>query len=396
MQTRLMKMARSKTATPEEQNKLQDDQTKALADCNDKVGALEKTNTELMQQNKALETTNTGLTQQNETLHKQELKAREAEEKANKRAETLQEQVETLTDSLSNAEASVEQQREATAVGNSRLYEKREELAAAQDSVNNLQRRIKQLELDLENEQARNSRYLSAGQDLEGNKQELQQQIVKLQQQKEVLENELANMQEDRDNGSKRANNLQEAGDKLQADYDAQQATGIKLEAAYNDQLSQNNTLETSNRTLQQRVLDAKKNCDAEKRILVRTLDDEKRNSKALRDQRDELKNKNDTLEPEKTKLEEQNFKLRLEAQINAEPEVGQPPQQTPFSNLPSLPPPQTGSNSGGNSPTFARPNTNTTNTYGRPMAKARSRSPKKQPTGEPEDPAQDILDSLN
>jgi hypothetical protein len=233
---------------------------------------------------------------------------------------------------------------------------------------------------------------------------------VKLQQQKEVLENELANMQEDRDNGSKRANNLQEAGDKLkaefdtqhaagvklQADYDAQQATGIKLEAAYNDQLSQNNTLETSNRTLQQRVLDAKKNCDAEKRILVRTLDDEKRNSKALRDQRDELKNKNGTLEPEKTKLEEQNFKLRLEAQINAEPEVGQPPQQTPFSNLPSLPPPQTGSNSGGNSPTFARPNTNTTNTYGRPMAKARSRSPKKQPTGEPEDPAQDILDSLN
>jgi hypothetical protein len=130
-----------------------------------------------------------------------------------------------------------------------------------------------------------------------------------------------------------------------------------------------------------------------------------------LRDQRDELKKRNDTLESEKTQLknknkaleskntelEEENFELRLEVQLAEEPEAGQPPQQTPFSNPVSLPPPQTGSTPGGNSPTLARPNTGTLNAYGRPIAKARSRSPKKnQPTGESEVPAQDILGSLN
>jgi chromosome segregation ATPase len=273
-QSRLMKMERSKTATPEKQNKLLDDQTKALSDCNDKVGALEKTNTELtqqndtleetnaeltqqnearetgnteltqqnkalektnvelIQQNEALETTNTGLTQQNETLLKQEQDAKKAEEKANTRAETLEEQVETLKASLSNAGASdseaVEKAREAERVTAQRLYDVRQVLATAQESESNLQSRIKRLEVDLENEQARNRRYFDAGQGLKGTQLQLQQQIGELQEQikelqeeKEVLENELADMREDRDNESKRANDLQDAGNKLKAEFDA-------------------------------------------------------------------------------------------------------------------------------------------------------------------------------
>jgi chromosome segregation ATPase len=429
----------------------QREQTKALEDCNDRVRVLdrevtqqaqtllrqeheareakkearesvetlEKTNAELKQQNEALlrqeqeareaekeartsaetlEETNTELKHQNEAL----LKEQEAEEKARSRVEALQREVDSLKASISSTEASnrvaAEEARKAEKASDDINYALRQQLTEVQDSEEGLKSHIRRLKTELENEQAQHERHVGLGQGLEGRHGDLQQRH-------DILDNELTETRGEREFEQNRANTLQGERDFYQHRANVLQDGGNKLQVNFNTLQARYNTLEASYGTLQQELDDQEKNCNAEKQRIAeqarQVLDHEQKNSKALREQKETLQDQKRKLEDQIEVLQSDNRGLanedaieQLTAALNDQADneqrgnANQPPQPTPFSNLPTFPPPGTGTTSADTTPS---------NILNRKKLVPRtSRSPIKNPTGEPEDPAQALLDSLN
>ena len=469
----------------EKQNKLsaeaQKQQETALADCNDKVQALENTNTELAKQNEALLNTNNQLTQQNETLQEQEAQAKEAEEKSRSRADGLQVEVESLKTSLSNAgdgnKAAVkaaEDLRVAEERSNERERNLQHQLAQARDTEDGLNNRLSQGEHQLQDTQARLERSqadlentragLNTTQtDLENTQTALNTTQTNLQNTQTALDTTQADLQNTRKalnttqaqleksqaeekrllgEGQRVQNErdkLQEEGDKLVIDYHALQQTLAEQHKKCSEEKKQ---------LLQQTLAEQERKCNEEKQKLKNeaqaAYEFEKSNGKNLREQLKQQRTQNEELQDKVTGLNKEiemkdkniaNLISTNESLANQDlatemanalkedadneermvEDTNQPPQQPPLTNPVSNPPPlfpsQPATTSATTSPTRSKrgsgapdvydvqPNTKPSNAYGRVFATprgSRNNSPTRKPTGESEDPAQDILDSFN
>ncbi|KAG9753529.1 hypothetical protein KCU73_g5866, partial [Aureobasidium melanogenum] len=370
-----------------EQKKLsaeaQNEQERALADCNSKVEALKSTNTEL--------------TQQNEALLEQERAAKQAEEKAKTDAEALQRQVDSLARAGDEAAAGLQQgiadakKREealkarvnelqqglsqAEAVRDTAVRQQQEDAATAQrlrEFEEQLNGRISSLEQDLL--QARNAHAA----DVRQQQQEKDTASAEIQ----VANNENIRLQRELSEVQKKNKSMLEEGQEMLKQ-------GQELEAARNQLANLNQTyknegeaLLSAHESLKQAYEEQAQRCAAEKSAseerAKKILQHEKQNSDGLRQNVRELKDK-------VTKLEDQNSEMRPgDQQTEGTNPTTQP---TPFTNPPTFPPPHTGA-----SP-FASP---LPSPGGRKFAPLRKRSPKRDTTGESKDPAQEILDWCN
>ncbi|KAH0286616.1 hypothetical protein M436DRAFT_83192 [Aureobasidium namibiae CBS 147.97] len=435
----------SEESAAKEQKKLSDEaqegQTKALADCNDRVKALENTNTEL--------------TQQNKTLLEKEREARDAENKARSAADQARTEIESLHGQVESLSASL-----SARDGNDAAIDAAQR---AKDNDEQLNRQIQQLQQELI--KARESAEIDT------------EQIG-------ILETEFAMMQEERDNYKQKTealliegndllgkfNDLSDRFKNLSQTYDQLRYAYAQQEEDYAQQgrnsLAEITSLreaglgverklklsEDANNRLQQTLREQHQKCQEEKDRLQRQsqalLTHEKGNNNTLRAQNSELQGQNQELQHETAGLRSENDMLRntntsliqtnngladqdlkdgltnaLQAQAqngqvdnaNQAPQsdafTNQAPQSNPFSNPPPMFPSQAGTASGGASPTTRNskrgseasdtadkhPNTKPSNALGRKIAPHRSRanSPVKR-NGESEDPAQDILDWCN
>ncbi|KAH0403600.1 hypothetical protein KCU89_g1971, partial [Aureobasidium melanogenum] len=370
-----------------EQKKLsaeaQNEQERALADCNSKVEALKSTNTEL--------------TQQNEALLEQERAAKQAEEKAKTDAEALQRQVDSLARAGDEAAAGLQQgiadakKREealkarvnelqqglsqAEAVRDTAVRQQQEDAATAQrlrEFEEQLNGRISSLEQDLL--QARNAHAA----DVRQQQQEKDTASAEIQ----VANNENIRLQRELSEVQKKNKSMLEEGQEMLKQ-------GQELEAARNQLANLNQTyknegeaLLSAHESLKQAYEEQAQRCAAEKSAseerAKKILQHEKQNSDRLRQNVRELNDK-------VTKLEDQNSEMRPgDQQTEGTNPTTQP---TPFTNPPTFPPPHTGA-----SP-FASP---LPSPGGRKFAPLRKRSPKRDTTGESKDPAQEILDWCN
>jgi chromosome segregation ATPase len=467
--SRLTGLLFKKDAT-EKQNKLsaeaQKEQETALADCNDKVQALENTNTELAKQNEALQSTNNQLTQQNETLQEQEAQAKDAEEKSRSRADGLQVEVESLKTSLSNAgdgnKAAVqaaEDLRVAEERSNDRESNLQRQLAQARDTENGLENRLSQGELQLQDTQARLERSQT---DLENTQTALnttQAELHKSQAEDKRLRGEGQAILNERESLKLRCTTAENERDALRSNNDILQADRAKLQAK-NDSLQKGGDELTINyNALQQALAEQHKKCSEEKKqLLQRTraeqerkcneekqklrkeaqaaYDHEKSNGKNLREQLRQQQEQNEELQDEITglnneiEMKDKNIanlistnqglanqdlesgmaralREAADAEEEMEDDTNQPPQQTPFTNAPSFPPSQPATapphspkrGSGAPDVFDVQSNTKSSNALARkiaPLRSSRNNSPTRKLTGESEDPAQAILDSLN
>jgi hypothetical protein len=397
-----------KKDTAEKQNKIsaeaQKEQETALADCNDKVQALENTNTELAKQNEALQNTNNQLTEQNETLQEQEAQAKDAEEKSRSRADGLQVEVESLKTSLSNAgdgnKAAVkaaEDLRVAEERSNERERNLQHQLAQARDTEDGLNNRLSQGEHQLQDTQARLERsqtelqntqtaldttqadlqntqtaFNTTQADLQNTRKALnttQAELEKSQAEEKRLLEEGQRVQNERDK-------LQELGDKLMVDYNALQQTLAEQHKKCSEEKKQ---------LLQQTLAEQERKCNEEKQKLKDEAqaanEFEKSNGKNLREQLKQQRTQNEELQDKVTGLNKEiemkdkniaNLISTNEGLANQDlatemanalredadkeermvEDTNQPPQQTPFSNAPSFPPSQPATTSTTTSPT--------------------------------------------
>ncbi|KAG9517409.1 hypothetical protein KCV07_g6204, partial [Aureobasidium melanogenum] len=364
----------------------QNEQERALADCNSKV--------------EALQSTNTALTQRNQALLEQERAAKQAEEKAKTDAEALQRQVDSLARAGDEAAAGLQQgiadakKREealrarvnelqqglsqAEAVRDTAVRQQQEDAATAQrlrEFEEQLNGRISSLEQDLL--QARNAHAADVRQQQQDNKaqDELTTALQVANNENIRLQRELSEVQEKNQSMLEQGQEMLKQGQELEA---------VRNELANLNQTYKNEgeALYSAHESLKQAYEEQAQRCAAEKSAsearAKKLLQHEKQNSDSLRQIVRELKD-------EVTKLEDQNSEMRSDDQQREG--TNRTTQPTPFTNPPTFPPPHTGA-----SP-IASP---LPSPGGRKIAPLRKKSPKRDTTGESKDPAQEILDWCN
>ncbi|KAG9963378.1 hypothetical protein KCU61_g3665, partial [Aureobasidium melanogenum] len=420
-----------------EQKKLsveaQNEQEKALAECHNKV--------------EALESTNTGLMQHNEALLEQEGAAKQAEEKANKEIEALQAQVDSLERSLSLAGAGDEaaaglQQKvddmaqrlrdteEASKVRENELQQDLSQARASRDTaVRQQQEDVATAQRLRESEEQLNGRISSLEQDLlqarnahaaDIRQQQQENEAAALQNDKalndlttalQVANNDNIRLQHEFSEVQKKNKSMLEQG--LEMLKQGQELETVRNQYANLNQRykEEGDALHSAHESLKQAFDEQAQRCAAEKSVLreqaQKRLEFEKQNSDGLR------RSVRDLLDKVR-KLEEENSQARGETSA-LQNGVGMRPhdlqmegtnttqspdkdlqmddahpttQQTPFTKPPTFPPPP----STGASPSaslLASPS-------GRKFAQLRKKSPKRDTTGESKDPAQEILDWCN
>lgn len=420
---------------------VQNDQQRALKECNNRV--------------EALESTNAGLTQQNEALVEQENAAKQAEEKANTKAEALQGQVDSLQHSLSLAgagneaaarlqqeivgltqrlkdtkealdarENELQQARDVNATAARQQQEDAATIQSLRESAAQLTSHISGLQQDLV--QARSAHEADVMQhrqqrdDDSARMQDLTSALQDANKNTEKLQNELKQVQH-------RNGLLLQEGQKLQIALNASQNLQTALDASQKlnqDYKKEGNARQKAHDSLKQAYDEQAQRCAAEKLALEeqaqKILHHEKQNAEGLRNSVRNLQDKISKLEDENSQARQQISILQNEAQsspdkqmndANAVPsptddkmeDTDAPPspskdepmgdanpttQPTPFSNPPKFPPPGSTTASPLASPVHSP--------GGRKILiprTTRPKSPKKDPTGESEDPAQDIID---
>ncbi|KAH0364444.1 hypothetical protein KCU65_g6837, partial [Aureobasidium melanogenum] len=418
-------------AAAEEQKKLlveaQNEREKAIADCNNKV--------------EALESTNAGLTHQKEALVEQERAARQAEEKAKTDAEALQREIDSLEHSLSLARAGG-----AAAAGlQQQILDARQREEAL---VNEFQQRLSQAEVarhtavrQLQADTATVQRHLRESEEQSTRRiNSLEQDLLQARNAHAAdvetagnvntrLEHELSEERKKNEEMHEQGRQLQtvralneryeKEGAALQRDYEA-------LKQAYNEQ-AQNCAGEKSalREQAEKRLQHEKQNSEGLRRSIkdlqAKISQMEEENSRArgkISALQNEVKMRqwaNDNLISANHNLANQDTLNRMSAadanqntnnaqvppqddEQMEEPNTVRSPsddeqmdnaspttQKTPFSNLPVFPPPH----SDGDLLMLSPP--------GRKIAPLRKRSiPKTDTTGESKDPAQEILDWCN
>lgn len=297
-----VKEALSKKEAKEAAAEAQNNQEQALQDCNNKV--------------EALESTNTGLVQQNEALLKREKAARQAEKKARTEAEALQGQVDSLKISLSHAgagnEAAARLQQDvanmaqrlrdteealntranelqqdlsqATAAKDTAVRQQQEDAATAQrlrESEGQLQNQISRLEQDLL--QARSTYDAAVGQLQQNND-------AAVAEAKETLDKLTSALEEANGENKRLRHALSEAQEKNEKILEL----GRQLETSHNQYADLNRKYEIGGSALQhdydalkQDYAKQVQNCAAEKKLLEeqaqKKIQYEKQNSEGLR-----------------------------------------------------------------------------------------------------------------
>jgi len=416
----LLASKNSEETAAEEQKKLSDEtqegQTKALADCNDRVKALENTNTELKQHNETL------LEKEREVRDAGE-KARSAADQARTENEALHEQIESLNASLSardGNEAAIhaaQRARDNEVELNRNIQQLQQQLNRATESTQTLTERVGDLQGELTTTQGQRDYYKHEAEKRDNDEhlnkhiQQLQQDLAKVtksaeldKEQVEILENDLTMTEEERDYWKKKAVALQDEGDDLLDRFNnlsrehgrlldayAQGETNFNTIQVANDHLNEiGKRLENEHLLLQQTLHEQHRKCQEEKDGLKRQnqalLDHEKGNKNTLREQvsglqrenaglrseNDMLRNTNTSLIQTNNGLADQDLEDELTKALQAQAQkeqvdnanqaaqsdafTNQPLQSNPFSNPPPLFPSQAGTASGGASPTTRNP----------------------------------------